>query len=189
MNPSNPVSQLSRRQLATSALGLFASFGMLKAAASETKHSDPLAGWTARQGQGATAMLNPSYIDDSAAEDLAFYHPVSLQTREYLLKHVAARDSQGPYARTVELSDNWNEKMAEVMFALKLRPERIQGVDVLVDRTIRTVKTREMHGWKVTQWLVVKNIGPDLSLLHQDYITWEKGNLTAMSMVSWRPYV
>ena len=87
-----------------------------------------------------------------------------------------------------ELSDNWNEKMAEVQLALRLRPQTIRGVSVLIDRSLRDAKTREMHGWKATQWLVVKNYAPDLTRLHQDYITWEKGDRTAISMFSWRPY-
>ena len=62
---------------------------------------DPLEPWTAKQGQSATLLVDPSHIDERAFEELAFYHPLSVHTRKYSLKHISARDEHGPDAQRV----------------------------------------------------------------------------------------
>lgn len=148
--------------------------------------------WVAEAGQQPTVVVNPCYIDYSAVEELAIYHPAFVDTRRYLFKHVAAPVAAGeePYACVdpASLSGNWNAKFAAVSLALKLYPRQVGGIDVLLDQDIKNVNTPLMHGWKVTEWMVVKSLDTNLNNVHQDFITWEKAGARVKSMFSWLPY-
>jgi len=193
MNKDEPIN-LPRRRIATLSIGTGVALSLPMIAAARTAATtstipDSLETWVAKDGQEPTVVQNPCYVDDLAASDLAFYHPMALDSRRYRFKHVAARDESGrPYARVESISDNWNEKFAEVMLALKLYPERINGIDLLIDRQIRNANTRLMHGWKVTEWMVVKNLGAHLEVSHQDFIVWEKSGQVARSGLCWKVY-
>lgn len=147
--------------------------------------------WVAHDGQAATEVKEPCYIEYTAIDDLHFYHPGYGGPLPFTFKHVADRDTSGErkaFVRAVELSHNWDQKMAQVMYALKLYPTKVGDYDVLVDNEIGNVNTPEMHGWKVIKWTVVKSRDSHLALVHQDLIEWSKDDVLARSMFSWRPY-
>lgn len=147
--------------------------------------------WVAENGQGPTKVVNPCYIDYRAREQLLFYHPGFDKKDPHELKHVAARDVRSAYARVdvSSLSNNWNEKMAEVTLALKLRPKQEGNLVFLIDEEIKDMSPPIlMQGWQVVKWIVSKATDMDGTELHQELITWKKGELVVPSVYSWRPY-
>jgi hypothetical protein len=149
-----------------------------------------LKGWVAEEGQEPTEVINPCVIDHTAIEDLAFYHPGFDSSTLHRFRHVAAQDEEGPFVRADEsFSYNWHEKMQEVMEKLKLRPSLEAGRPCLIDRAIANVATREMHGWRVVGWKVVKARDLNMQVVHQDFISWRDGSdRLVTSMFTWRPY-
>ena len=89
------------------------------------------------------------------------------------------------------LSNNWDEKMAEVMWALKFRPTT-DPQPVLVAEGIDEARTRDMHGWLVKGWKVATGRDAYGDKVHQDLIEWTKTvngqTLEITSIFSWRPY-
>lgn len=145
--------------------------------------------WVAKDGQSATPLVHECYIDYAASEDVSFYHPRSIATRKYLVRHVAAVDAQNrPFVRVDSVSDEWNAKMKEVMLLLKLYPRNEHGRDCLVDEAIEHLPSPDFQGWKVTKWEVFIRVDTELTKVHQDYITWKKGEIVAESIFSWIPY-
>lgn len=150
-----------------------------------------LKGWVAEGDQQPTEVINPVFIEHTAIEDLAFYHPGFDSSTPHRFRHVADGDDEGPYVRADEqFSHNWHEKMQEVMEKLKLRPKEENGHAYLEDTKIATVATRDMHGWRVVRWKVVKSRDLNMQVVHQDFITWQDaGGRLVESMFTWRPYV
>jgi len=148
-----------------------------------------LKGWVAEEGQLPTIVINPSYIDHTAVEDLAFYHPGFDSSTPHSFMHVPSADGTHVVADAGSFSYNWEPKMEAVMRALKLFPTTVNGRAVLIDEAIRNVKTPLMHGWRVTHWMVVKNRDTNLQVIHQDFIRWQDASdNVVLSMFSWRPY-
>ena len=150
-----------------------------------------LKGWVAEPGQQPTEVMNPIFIDHTAIEDLAFYHPGFDSSTAHKFRHVADADGEGPFARADEaFSNNWHEKMQEVMAKLKLRPQVDHGFPCLIDSAIAKENTRPMHGWRVVHWKTVKARDLTMLVVHQDFITWQDANgRLVQSMFSWRPYL
>jgi len=148
--------------------------------------------WVAFDGQKPTNIVDPCYIDHTAVEDLAFYHPGFDSSTPHSFLHIAAVDERGrPYVRcdVGSFSYNWERKMEAVMRALVLYPRVIDGFPVLVDESIADVETPLMHGWKVVHWRVVENRNTSMRLVHQDIVRWKKADKEVESMFSWRPYL
>ncbi len=148
-----------------------------------------LQGWVAESGQQPTIVVNPCYIEHTAVEDLAFYHPGFDSSTPHSFMHVASADGTHVVADPGSFSYNWEPKMEAVMRALRLFPTTDKERPVLIDEAIKNVKQPLMHGWRVIHWMVVKNRDTSMQVVHQDFITWQdaSGNV-AKSMFSWRPY-
>jgi len=155
---------------------------------------DILKPWVAKPGQHTTGVTNPVVIDHTAIEDLAFYHPGFDSSTPHRFRHVADSDDEGPFARCDDaFSNNWHEKMQEVMMKLKLRPQVEFGHPCLIDSAIAKQTTRAMHGWRVVKWKVVKSRDLNMAVVHQDFITWQDtssggSDRLVESMFTWRPY-
>lgn len=148
--------------------------------------------WVAMEGQKPTNIIDPCYIDHTAVEDLAFYHPGFDNSTPHSFLHIAAFDSKGnPYVRcdVGSFSYNWERKMEAVMRALVLYPTTIDGYPVLIDDAIASLETPLMHGWKVVHWKVVENRDTRMQLIHQDVVRWKKADKEVESIFSWRPYL
>lgn len=149
--------------------------------------------WVATSKHAATEITDPCYIDHRAVEDLYFYHPGFRGRLPQLFKHVAAEDpnTKQPWIVVEALSNNWDEKMAEVMWALKFRPTN-DPQPVLVAEGIDEAGTRDMHGWLVKGWKVATGRDVHGDKVHQDLIEWTKTvngqPLQITSLFSWRPY-
>jgi hypothetical protein len=145
--------------------------------------------WVAKDGDSPTSLVHECYIDYAAEEELSFYHPRSIDSRNYLLRHVADVDAQKrPFVRVDSISDEWNQKMREIMLLLRLYPQNYRGRDFLLDEEIAHTPSPDFQGWKVTKWEVFIRVDTDLTKVHQDYITWRKGGTIAESIFSWIPY-
>ena len=149
--------------------------------------------WVATSKHAATEITDPCYIDHRAVEDRYFYHPGFRGRLPQLFKHVAAEDpnTKQPWIVVEALSNNWDEKMAEVMWALKFRPTT-DPHPVLVAEGIDEAGTRDMHGWLVKGWKVATGRDVHGDKVHQDLIEWTKTvngqPLKVVSLFSWRPY-
>ena len=153
---------------------------------------DVLKRWVAMEGEKPTNIIDPCYIDHTAVEDLAFYHPGFDSSTPHSFLHVAAIDGAGkPCVRcdVGSFSPNWERKMEAVMRALVLYPTTVDGYPMLIDEAIADAETPLMHGWKVVHWRVVVNRDTKLQLVHQDLVRWKKGNKQVESIFSWRPYL
>jgi len=191
-------SQITTRRSVLQALALSACSVPALAAASSTvketgvKIPEILRRWVALDGQKPTNIIDPCYIEDTAVEDLAFYHPGFDTSTPHSFLHVAAFDKAGkPYVRCDEssFSYNWERKMESVMRALMLYPTTTtNGHPMLIDERIASVNTPLMHGWKVVHWKVVENRNTRMQRVHQDVVRWKKANREVESIFSWLPY-
>lgn len=149
--------------------------------------------WVATSKHAATEITDPCYIEHRAVEDLYFYHPGFRGRLPQRFKHVAAEDpkTKEPWIVVESLSSNWDEKMAEVMWALKFRPTT-DPQPVLVAEGIDEAGTRDMHGWLVKSWKVATGRDVHGDKVHQDLIEWIKTvngqTIRINSLFSWRPY-
>jgi hypothetical protein len=144
--------------------------------------------WVAHPGDDPTTIKDPCYVDFRLQKDLMDWHPSRIDQKQYKFKHIADPGGQ-EFARVTEISDAWSKELADVMGALKLRPTKKDGHDVLLDDQIGNNQNILMADWKVTRWLVVKGVDSNLVLVHHDIITWtHKDGRVLESTFAWEPY-
>ena len=162
-----------------------------------SKVPDALTTWVAHSHHGPTRLTEPFNIDFrarreySSQDDLGEYHPREIARDRFELKHVHREDSAGLHVVVTDISSNWHEKFAAVMRELRFELVRNGGGSVLYleDAVPKDDERFKMNGWHVEKWTVAKNRNANGKLVHQDIISWRKGDKLVESLLSWHPYL
>lgn len=147
--------------------------------------------WVAHDHHEATRLTEPTFVDTRAQADLARYYPVNVTTHPYRMKHRLFSDAPGVhYVKVVEITKNWGPKFTRLMQALRFEAvvDSAGKIEYLLDSEEKPDPGLIMNGWMVTRWQVIKIVNSDGRKLHQDIITWKKGDTEVLSSLGWHPY-